>query len=90
MRSNFDAKEMVRSGGVRKILKAVLCRSDHTALMVELQGIAPIPSHRPCPLSSALRFKKQRTLVSMFGGGSSGDRKRKAVSRDKETPEKNS
>ena len=42
------------------------CRSDHTAVLIELKDIPPIPSHRPCALSSTAKFRQQPTLKSMF------------------------
>lgn len=57
------------------------CRSDHTAVLLELKDIPHIPPHRPCSLSSASRFKQQKTLMSMFG-------RQKRKSEDKTNPEK--
>ena len=54
------------SGRVRVQAGRCHTRSDHKALLIELEGIPTIAAHRPCLLSSSVKFKKQRTLESMF------------------------
>jgi len=59
---------LLRSGArpLDKYSRLFSFRSDHTAVLLELKDIPAVPKHSPCALSSAVKFRQQKTLLSMF------------------------